>query len=172
MVNASSPTNEMPGIPREFRIRKEGWNYYEVPDWDIKVAVRQVLMLAVEVDRTKLRQMTGVEQPAGLMTVNSIPLSVVTSKERHPSAKPQPPPTMAEFDAHGQFLSYETIEECENEYLLVGNPERVFTTRVVVSGMRILPGRYDPAGYPFVHVQHSLVIGPAHPLSLRNGGER
>ena len=158
---------QVPGTPRKFRVRREGWNYYEVPQWSVEVAVRQVVLYALEIDSAKLPALNGVGVPEGTMAVNAAPFVVITTPK---TGKPSPrPPEMKDFDKHGVHIDYKAVEEVVNEYLLVGNPERVFTTRIVIGGMRLLPGWYDAGGYPYVHVQQSLAIGLARPLRLEAG---
>ena len=151
-----------------FRIRKENWSRYEFFDGKIQVAARAILMGVEAVDPRHLPP--GIQYREGLIGTVCTNVQMVFADDEYrgkPTEKELPFEMLRE---HGRPVRFDRMEEPDNEYLLIGDPDRIFTTRLTVQSILYPQGFFDTKGQPYVVVDFALQNSLARELTLEEVG--
>lgn len=151
----------VPGKPIHFRVRREGWNRYEVFGGEIEVYLRQLVVLVSETQAPD----GGLAQPVVLGPV----VNTTWAEEKWRGKPTLRPPTPDELRS-GRHVDAVPVEEVVSEYVAIGSPERVFTLRIVPTEFRLVRGWHDQSGFPAVTVDSNTVLSRLRPLELDEAG--
>ena len=158
----------------QFRVRREEWNRYELFGGKLEIGLKFVLLNVAEIDTARAPPPAdGVNRSAQQISVNHAVIPCVLYCDVDMLGKPDPTPvTEEEMEKRGRDVPFRRVDEVENEYLILGtSPERVFTTRVVATGMaRFLQGRYNQHGMPVVGIPNQVAIGRPRDLTIEEAG--
>jgi len=157
----------------EFRIKKLGYNKYQINHSEIK----GVLYLAnivtnvgeVPVDMIPEKQRTSNEPPIGLSYQ-----PIVSFINRGKKSSPTETPTRKELIDKEKldltdFIIHEEDVEPWNEYVIQGDPPRILKTRSILNKVQWVVNVYNNLGDPYILANHSTTYSVSVKSSAESG---